>query len=65
MVKSNIVIALKKEKEVVPCPRDVFELEVKIILALIFFIIVLSRILDSDLSVELLRELIQSNYQFL
>ncbi|XP_056594214.1 V-type proton ATPase 116 kDa subunit a 1 [Triplophysa dalaica] len=27
MVKSNIVIALKKEKEVVPCPRDVFELE--------------------------------------
>ncbi|XP_073669247.1 V-type proton ATPase 116 kDa subunit a 1 isoform X2 [Paramisgurnus dabryanus] len=27
MVKSNIVIAAQKEKEVVPCPRDVLELE--------------------------------------
>ncbi|KAA0704731.1 V-type proton ATPase 116 kDa subunit a isoform 1 [Triplophysa tibetana] len=27
MVKSNIVIAPTKEKELIPCPRDVFELE--------------------------------------
>lgn len=28
-MKSNIVIAATKEKEMVPCPRDVLELEVE------------------------------------
>jgi len=41
MVKSNIVIAATKEKEMVPCPRDVLELEVKTTLVIFFFFILL------------------------
>lgn len=40
MVKSNIVIAATKEKEMVPCARDVLELEVEttlLILLLFYF----------------------------